>query len=287
MIAAMVASYASMRIFATWLIAVSIGLGALFLLVLGRKKRWIARANRLARDSGIDLPSRLQDRVAKRLRNEWLTSLVLYPLVVGPLQFLGTNVGIRGPKFWTSWFPRLAALLPVLGVVYSIGTVVVARWNTPGPTRVSHLRQVRLHEAFTPAESYTLAVGVGTTCAMVAWGLIQMHASVRWWIVDFAAFAVAGALWWLMETAILLHRSTASDEMELGWDDVFRFRRVRSLAIGAAWLPSMFVFVLDSMVHEQLTHFQGGTLWPVYLPIAAAIGVYLIFRQGRQLWRLV
>ncbi|HUX03787.1 MAG TPA: hypothetical protein VMV53_02620 [Acidimicrobiales bacterium] len=272
--------------YAFWYVLVWAGVSAPFFLVLNRKKRWIARANRLARQSDINLPQRLEDRVAKRLRNEWFATLVLYPLFVGPWSFLSINIGIQNARFWATWFPRLAMLLPTLLVLYSFGTVVIARWNSPGPRRVSHLRKVRPREAFTAAEGYTLVAGVGANIAVVAWGLLRVHSPGRWWILDLAALALAGALWWRMEIAILRHPSAASDATELGWDDVFRFRRIRSLAVGAAWLPPFTVFLLDSMIGQQLTHFQGGSTLPLDAAIAVVVGVYLIFRQGRQQWRL-
>lgn len=268
-----------------WFILGSVGAGLPVLLIVNRKKRWAARAHRLARASGIDLPSRLEDRVAKRLRKEWLVSLAFYPLLMGPWQFLALRIGVRDASFWDKWFPRLAMLLPILAVVCAVSTVVVARWNEPGPVRLSHLRGIRLREAFTATESLALMVGVVGTGGGVAWGLVQAHSPLRWWILDFAAIAVAAALWWRMEIAVLRHPSTASDETELRWDDLFRFRRVRSLAIGAAWLPPMFVFLLKSEVDQQLTHFRSASMLPVEAVGAVAVAVYLIFRQGQQLWR--
>jgi hypothetical protein len=282
-----VVAHASTRTFATEFILVFIGVSVASLLIVNRKKRWVARAQRLARQSGIDLPSRLEDRIAKRLRNEWLAFLVFYPLWFGPLLFISSTGALRDATFWATWFPRLAMLLSIFGVIISFSTVIVARWSIPGPTRLSHFPKVRLREAFTPAETYTLVAGIGATGAVVAGGLSQVHSPISWWLFEFGAFALAGVLWWLMELAVLHHPSTASDAKELQWDDVFRFRRVRSLAIGAAWTPPMLGFYLDLMMNQQLSHFQHGVLWPMYVPIVVLAGVIIIFRQGRQLWRLV
>ncbi len=284
---AVVASHASIGAYATAVIAGTIGVGVPLSLVINSPKRWITRAHRLARESGIDLPSRLEDRVAKRLRNEWLAWLVFYPLIMVPVQIFSFSTALRDATFWATWFPRLAMLLPIFGVIVSFSTVIVARWSAPGPTRLSHFRKVRLREAFTPAEDFTLVTGVVATGAVVAWGLVQSHIQVRWWLLDFGATALAGALWWFMEIAILRHPSTAGDAKELEWDDVFRFRRVRGLAIGAAWLPAMFGFLLDFLMSQRLSHSQSGVLWPIYALIAVGVGIYLIFRQGRQRWRLV
>jgi hypothetical protein len=282
-----VVSHPSIRALTTGYILGSIGMGVPLLLIVNRKKRWVTRAHRLARESGIDLPSRLEDRVARRLRNEWLSSLVFFPLIMVPSLFISSTSALRDATFWATWFPRLAMLLSIFGVIISFSTVIVARWSIPGPTRLSHFPKVRLREAFTPAETYTLVAGIGATGAVVAGGLSQVHSPISWWLFEFGAFALAGVLWWLMELAVLHHPSTASDAKELQWDDVFRFRRVRSLAIGAAWTPPMFGFYLDLMTNQQLSHFQHGVLWPMYVPIVVLAGVIMIFRQGRQLWRLV
>jgi len=260
---------------------------AILFAVINRKSRWIKRAHRLARESGIELPSRLEDRVARRLRNEFLVFLAVYPLAFLSMWLLSIRTANHGAAHWTRWFPWLALLLPVLLVCYSFATVLVARWNSPGSTRVSHFRQISIREAFTPSEILTLAAGVGATFAAIMWGLVQVHAGTRWWICDLVAVAVATMLWWRMEVAVMGRPSMASDATELDWDDVLRFRRVRSLAVNAAWLPPLVIFLLDFNVDLSLNHFQHFTMLPIYIPVAAVVGVYLIFRQGRQLWRHV
>jgi hypothetical protein len=219
--------------------------GAILFAVSNRKSRWIKRAHRLARESGIELSSRLEDRVARRLRNEFLAFFALYPLFVLPMWLLSIRTVNQEATYWTTWFPWLALLLPVLLVCYSFATVLVARWNSPGSTRVSHFRQISIREAFTPLEILTLAAGVGATFAVIMWGLVQVHAGTRWWICDLVAVALATMLWWRMEVAVMRRPSMASDATELDWDDVLRFRRVRSLAVSAAWLPPFVIFLLD------------------------------------------
>ncbi len=280
-----VAAHVALVTYAIWFIVGSVSAGLPVFLIVNRKKRWVARAHRLARESGIDLPSRLVDRVAKRLRKEWLVSLAFYPLLIGPWQILALRIGIQDATFWDKWFPRLAMLLPILAVVCAVSTVVVAHWNEPGPVRLSHLRGIRLRDAFTATERLALMTGAVGTGGGIAWGLIQIHSPRHWWILDFAAIAVAAALWWRMEIAVLRHPSTASDEAELRWDDLFRFRRVRSLAIGAAWLPPTFIFLLKSLVDQQLTHFRDSTMLLAEVVVAGAVVVYLTFRHGPQLGR--
>lgn len=287
MIVVAVVSHASIRVYATTLILGTIGIGVPLFLVLNSQNRWLSRAHRLARESGINLPSRLEDRVARRLRNERIAGSVFYLLITVPVQITFFGIALRDATFWTTWFPRLALLLPIFGVAFSFSTVAVARWNKPGSARLSHFRKIRLREAFTPAERATLVAGIGATGGVVAWGLSQVRSPFYWWVFEFCAIALALVLWWLMEIAVLHHPSTASDARELQWDDFFRFRRARSLAIGAAWLPPMLCFYLDVMMNERLSHSHSGVLLPLYVPIVVGVGVYMVFRQGRQLWRLV
>jgi hypothetical protein len=269
------------EVFSMWVVE-----GAIIVAVINRKSRWIKRAYRLARESGIELPSRLADRVARRLRNEYLVVLAVYPLAALPMWLFSVRSANQGAAHWATWFPWLALLLPVLLVCYSFAAVLVARWNSPGPTRVSHFRQISIREAFTPSEILTLAAGVGATFTAIMWGLVQVHAGTLWWICDLAAVTVATMLWWRMEVAVMSRPSMAGDATELDWDDVLRFRRVRSLAVNAAWTPPLVIFLLDFYVDLSLNHFQHFAMVPIYISAAVVVGVFLIFRQGRQLWRL-
>lgn len=61
----------------------------------------------------------------------------------------------------------------------------------------------------------------------------------------------------------------ASDPTELGWDDVFRFQRVRLVTAGAAWLSA---YSVCAMI-------------PILAAAVVAPALLLVFRQGRQLWR--
>jgi hypothetical protein len=257
----------------------------LIITITKRKKRWASRTHRLARQSGIELPSRLEDRIARRLRNEWLAWLVIFPLWLSPLEFTSFNRHIQSATYWDTWFPRLVILTPLLGVVISFSSVIIARWNVPGPTRLSHFRKVRLRQAFTIAERCALVAGVGATMGVSAWGLQQSHSPIHWWMVEFGALVMAGVLWWFLENAVMDHPSTASDPIELEWDDLFRFRRVRSLALGAAWIPPTAGWVLNYLMIQQLNPHTQSPLW-VFGPLAVGIGVALVFRQGSLLWRM-
>jgi hypothetical protein len=286
MIGSLVESHLSIWPFIKWFFIAWAVENATFLMIFNHKRRWIKRAHRLAAQSNIELPTRLEDRVARRLRNEFLVSMALFPLMYLPVWIFSLRIGLRNAEYWTTWIPRLTVLLPLLVVCYGFASVVVARWNSPGTTRVSHFRQIRLREAFTPTESLTLVAGACATLGVSVWGLSRVHAGMSWWILDLVAVVTAGVLWWRMELAFMRRPSMASDATELGWDDVLRFRRVRSLAISAAWLPPFVIFCLDFYFDQSTTHFSHVNMLPIYVPIASVVGVVLIFREGRQLWRL-
>jgi hypothetical protein len=286
MIGSIVKSHLSMFPFFKWFLIAWVVETSIFLLIFNHKSRWIKRARRLAAQSNIELPPRLEDRVARRLRNEVFVSIALFPLIYVPMFVFSLRIGLRNAEYWTTWIPRLTVLLPLLLVGYGFVSVMVGRWNSPGTTRVSHLRQIRLREAFTPTESITLVAGACATLGVSVWGLSLVHAGMGWWILDLVAVALAALLWWRMEEAFMRRPSMASDVTELGWDDVLRFRRVRSLAISAAWLPPFVIFLLNFYADQSRTHFQHVNMLPIYVPLASVIGVVLIFREGRQLWRL-
>ena len=126
MTGSLVVRHFSMWSFIIWFWIVWIVEGAIFLMIFNRKSRWIKRARRLARESNIELPSRLESRIAKRLRNEVFASFALYPLFACPMWLFSILTGLEGATYWTTWFPWLALMLPMLLVCYSFGSVVVA-----------------------------------------------------------------------------------------------------------------------------------------------------------------
>jgi hypothetical protein len=82
-------------------------------------------------------------------------------------------------------------------------------------------------------------------------------------------------------------RSSASDELELGWDDLLRFEQVRMFTLGCAWLPATYIFLADEGVVNERALAAGTSAdlsWMFYVP-AVWVVVFLTFRQGRQLWR--
>ena len=70
---------------------------------------------------------------------------------------------------------------------------------------------------------------------------------------------------------------------ELGWDDLLRFRALRGLTITMTWGVAALVYMLDYLMSSA---FDGRYyLWPILAPVGVGIVVWLVFRQGRQLWR--
>lgn len=270
--------------------AVLVGEMALMVLAALRTKPWIKRAHRWARHSDIELPSYLEGRIERRLRKERLAFLAVWPFFIAALMGLFLGPVSRSMSMWTTWFPLLLLLVPIVMVLYSFESIVVARWNTAGPTRVSHFRQIRLREAFTQLEVVTLGAGVAMTAGASAWGLWKVHAGLRWWLCDLVTILIAMMLAWRMEVAILDRPSAASNAIELSWDDNLRFLRIRKSAVGAALLPPLLIvyldFYLDFYLGQVMTRFQHGSMLLPAIIIIAGVGVTMIFRQGRQLWSL-
>jgi len=105
--------------------------------------------------------------------------------------------------------------------------------------------------------------------------------------------AAAFAAWRYAATSLMNRPSSASDAIELGWDDLLRFRQVRAVTAGAAWAPAAYLYLIDCMMPSafgQQTTAPGEVgyqlrWWPIIAPIAVALLLARVFRQGRHLWR--
>jgi len=124
-------------------------------------------------------------------------------------------------------------------------------------------------------------------------GLRYVRAPATWWLACAAALSAAFAAWRYAATSLMSRPSSASDAIELGWDDLLRFRRVRAVTAGAAWAPAAYLYLIDCMMSSafgQQTTAPGEVgyqlrWWPIIAPIAVALLLARVFRQGRHLWR--
>lgn len=264
-------------------IGTGIGYSLLVLFMAFRRRSWIRRAHKLAASSDIALPDPLAPRVARFLRNEFLFGLLVTWVSVSPL------IGILTPyarRYMAAQsFPWILAGLPLACVCLSYALTVWPRWRASGASRVTHLGHMTIRQAFTPAEATVAIFGVVFAAVTSGWGLWQVAAPAWGWIVCTAAFGAGAFAWWHATSAIMSRPSSASDEIELGWDDLLRFRNVRGLTIAAAWLPAILVFVADYQLAFLLNGSQTVELRPFLPTIAAAVIAFRVFRQGRELWR--
>jgi hypothetical protein len=87
--------------------------------------------------------------------------------------------------------------------------------------------------------------------------------------------------------------SSASDAIELAWDDLLRFRQVREMTTCAAWGPALLVYLADSIMSSAFFHttpapgmvpadFIG---WTLLVPVVILVVLAVVFRQERHLWR--
>ena len=273
------------------LIGYCIGLAILAPVFLLRRQMWLRRADKLARQSDIALPSWIADRVARFLRYEFLYGQFMTVLTV-PL--LSTLLVIPvAPRNWAQWFPWIAVGLPLYWTVVSFVMSLWPRWKASSPYRVTHLGRMSARHAFTPAELAAVLLGAVLGLALSAWGLRHVGAPATWWLACAAAFGVAFVAWHRAARNIMNRPSSASDEIELGWDDLLRFRQVRALTVSAAWAPALVVYMIDcTMASAFIRNFTGPNMvgaqiqwWPILLPLAPLGLVLLLFRQGRSLWR--
>jgi len=252
--------------------------------VMGRDmSRWIKRAHKLAAQSDIALPGLLAGRVARFLRNEYLLSqLVLVPTV--PLFSAAYVAGDAYPhQDWTEWFPRILAGLPLYLIVMFFAISRWPRWKASGDHRVSHLGSLPIRQAFTSAEYTAVVSGVVLSAALGALGLRYVAAPAAWWLVCAAILAAAFAAWRYAAVSLMNRPSSASDAIELAWDDMLRFRRVRGFTAAAAWAPAALLYLVDFTMWSAFSY--RLSVWPFIAPVAVCLVLAWAFRQGRQLWR--
>ena len=282
----------SMHFFAVYLMGYAIAFVISAVVAVLRKHMWIQRAHKLAARSDIALPGLLAGRVARFLRDEFLfVQLVTVPAV--PL-LAAMVVGAEAHRNWATWFPWILAVLPLYWAISCFVISLWPRWKASGGYRVTHLGRLPAFQAFTPAEFTAVVIGAVLSAALGAWGLWYVAAPATWWLACAAALAAAFAAWRYAATSLMNRPSSASDAIELGWDDLLRFRQVRAVTSGAAWAPAIFVYLIDCMMSSafvQKTTVPAGEVgyevrwWPIIVPIAVGLLLAQVFRRGRHLWR--
>jgi hypothetical protein len=273
------------------LIGYSIGFAILAVFSLLRRQMWLRRADRLARQSGIALPLWIEDRVARFLRNEFFFGQFVALLTTPALSTLVVATMAGGN--WGKWLPWILVSIPLYLIVVGSVTSLWPRWKASSRYRVTHLGSVSTRHAFTSAEFAAVVIGAILGLALSAWGLRHVAAPATWWLAFAAAAIAAFGAWRRAAWGIMNRPSSASDEIELGWDDLLRFRQVRGLTAAAAWGPTVMVYVIDCVMASAFTrNFTGPNMmgvqiqwWPILLPIATLVLLSLLFRQGRGLWR--
>jgi hypothetical protein len=252
---------------------------------------WLRRAHKLAAQSDIALPGPLAGRVARFLRNEslfgQLVNVAAVPLVLTALR------GGEEHQDWAAWFPWVLAGLPLYSIVVLFAFTVWPRWKASSGHRVTHLGSLRVRQAFTSAEYTTVAFGTVLSAALGAWGLRYVAAPALWWLAWAATMAVTFAAWRYAATNLMNRPSSASDWIELGWDDLLRFRRVRGFTAATAWGTALYLYLVDCLmssafVEKTTTPNEVSyqlNWWPVIAPVVVGFLLAWVFRQGRQLWR--
>ncbi len=127
--------------------------------------------------------------------------------------------------------------------------------------------------------------GVLTSAGLDVFGLQSVRAPATWWVACSAAFVGSVALCWHVATVIMSRPSSASDVLELGWDDLFRFKRVRGLVVATAWAPTLLLLPIEGVLSSAFSGASGESFLPWEADAVLAVMVIVVFRQGRHLWR--
>jgi hypothetical protein len=262
------------------MIVVIFGIPALAALVVVTMRR---PAERLARDVNLALTPEIGKRLDRflRLRN----SLRAILLVLLSQLVLATTVGDPGSH-------RSQALVMLLlpgGIWISVVAVSLwPRWKSRGPVRMAHLRRLHLRDTVTTLEIAAIAGAYAMGAALAGWAL--WHAGTQWrqWFWLPAALLAGQAVISIAICGRVMNAPAAGgDSLELAWDDVLRFDRVRSLLETSSFATLAWIAINAADVAK----IQARSL-PAHLLLGAVIGLlasgYVILRDrspARDNWR--
>jgi hypothetical protein len=251
------------------------------------KRHWLKRAHKLARNSGITLPPYLERRVARFLWEQYVFGLSWNWLIGPPVITAFTlSLGYDTRAAWLRWYPWVFGGMPAFWMISALFISAWPRWRASGSGRVTHLgRPMSVRQAFTPVERATLVIGVPGGLVLGAWGLWRLDAPLSYWVLCAAAYVGAMGACWPVATIMMNRPSSASDILELGWDDLLRFQRVRVLTATVAWAPVLVLLLVDAFMSSDLSNSLSIEFWPFEFVAVLAVVLYLVFRQGRHLWR--
>ncbi len=254
---------------------------AVGLAVSCRKKTLFKKAHRMATSSDVELPVRLVDHVLRFLRRRMVASSIagIALLLLVSMLFSADH----GPRFWAKWLPWLVIALPLFVIAFTFLMTAWPRWRGSGAPRITHARKLSPRHAFTGTEYAVVVLGGMLSALGAAWGLRHFDAPASLWVAGIGSMCLSVVVWWSCVVATMNRPTSASDAVELSWDDMLRFESVRGLSVLASWGSATVILLTDWMATQ--TGAPQGTPWPLYLAVCAVAIVALVFQQGRQLWR--
>jgi hypothetical protein len=272
------------------------------------------RAHRLAKKADLGLPPYMDQRVRRWLRRE--SMLVMSGLVpIGAVMTVSCFDESRSNFSAAYPYLLLVVVACVIGYGSLVGLTLVPSKTEPsqigpsqigpsqigppqigppeigppeiGPVRLAHLRAPTVGQAFTPLELAVLFAGAAVAGAGAGWGLWRTSAGPLWCAACPPALVVGFGFSYLRAKAVLGAPSAAGDVLELGWDDLLRFRAVRCCCICAAWLPALLMLFVDTQLVGAWGPVQQRPLLGFCrLALVGVQGVLkLVFRRGDQRWR--
>jgi hypothetical protein len=111
-----------------------------------------------------------------------------------------------------------------------------------GPTRLAHLTRFSVREAITRGELAAIVLTYPLAAGIAGWSLWRIGEPWRTWFWLPTVVIAAQAVATLGICRFVMHaRADSTDLLELAWDDVLRFDRVRSMLAVSSFTTLFFI----------------------------------------------
>lgn len=201
------------------------------------------RTDRMAKTLDLALPHALQLRLNIFLRRRGLIRAVVVFLFAQVYFLSQSDVGAQSA--------RAAELvwLPTCVWAGAFAACLLPRWRSEGPTRLAHLQRFSVRDAISQSELVAIVLTYPIGAGIAGWALWRAGDPWRTWFWLPAVVIAAQAVATLGVCHFVMHaRAASSDLLELAWDDVLRFDRVRSMLAVSSFATLFFIAAAASDV---------------------------------------